>query len=297
MSFYSDEYIEKVKNEFESFQLDKSRYAEIANLTAIIASGYDMQSQLYCFAYYGILRRIKILEDCVENIFNIRNFFNEKIPSEKELSDITINLQSFIINLYGLLENLAWVFAICVNFKGSKFDISFFAQKQKLLNQLPENIKNDFIKDVAWFKHIKCVRDLLAHQEPFYIPPYCVIEDKQNEWLLLEQKKKNIENNYLKKIYKDFLSRQATSQTKVIFEPISELQQQQELETQRNEEISKINEEQQQYLIFRPILVTNTNKKDLISIEFYPQVLIDMKTVYEKVYLLLKYIVDLNRQL
>lgn len=162
MPFYSDEVIKNIEEEFRLFLIDKSQYAEIATLISIIAPNNTLQTQLYHFAYHGLLRRIMILNRCVENIFNVRDFYLETVPSDDELSDIIINLQCFIINLYGALENLAWIYAICINFKGTKFDISFFAKQKKLLNTLPENIKKSFIGDGKWLEHIKKIRDLLG---------------------------------------------------------------------------------------------------------------------------------------
>ena len=164
MPFYSDEVIKNIEEEFRLFLIDKSQYAEIATLISIIAPNNTLQTQLYHFAYHGLLRRIMILNRCVENIFNVRDFYLETVPSDDELSDIIINLQCFIINLYGALENLAWIYAICINFKGTKFDISFFAKQKKLLNTLPENIKKSFIGDGKWLEHIKKIRDLLYPQ-------------------------------------------------------------------------------------------------------------------------------------
>ena len=110
MPFYSDEVIKNIEEEFRLFLIDKSQYAEIATLISIIAPNNTLQTQLYHFAYHGLLRRIMILNRCVENIFNVRDFYLETVPSDDELSDIIINLQCFIINLYGALENLAWIY-------------------------------------------------------------------------------------------------------------------------------------------------------------------------------------------
>lgn len=216
MPFYNNEAIKKIEEEFRLFQIDKSQYAEIIRLIMIIVDGISPQTQLYHFAYYGLLRRIKILNKCVENIFSIRNFYSESIPSDDELTSITINLQCFIINLYGILENLAWLYAICIDFKGSKFDNSFFAKKRKLLNTLPENIKKSFIGDGKWLDHIKKIRDLLAHQVPLYIPPYCVIMEKEDKWQILENKKWEIENNFIQELFEMSKIRHSSSETQTI---------------------------------------------------------------------------------
>lgn len=295
MSFYSNEAIKKIEEEFRLFQIDKSQYAEIIRLIMIILDGVFPQTQLYHFAYYGLLRRIKILNKCVENIFSIRDFYSEAIPSDDELNSITINLQCFIINLYGVLENLAWLYAICIDYNGTKFDNSFFAKKRKLLNTLPENIKESFIGDGKWLDHIKNIRDLLAHQVPLYIPPYYVIMEKKDKWQTLESQKREIENNFIQELFEMSKIRHSSFELRTINEITMDLQKQDELEAKKNEKISKINAEQSQYIIFRPVLVVGTSQEDSLHIQFYPQILVDIKTVYEKVLLILKYIIEIKK--
>lgn len=295
MSFYSNEAIKKIEEEFRLFQIDKSQYAEIIRLIMIIVNGVFPQTQLYHFAYYGLLRRIKILNKCVENIFSIRDFYSEAIPSDDELNSITINLQCFIINLYGVLENLAWLYAICIDYNGTKFDNSFFAKKRKLLNTLPENIKESFIGDGKWLDHIKNIRDLLAHQVPLYIPPYYVIMEKKDKWQTLESQKREIENNFIQELFEMSKIRHSSFELRTINEITMDLQKQDELEAKKNEKISKINAEQSQYIIFRPVLVVGTSQEDSLHIQFYPQILVDIKTVYEKVLLILKYIIEIKK--
>ncbi|MBQ8660976.1 MAG: hypothetical protein IJ482_01450 [Alphaproteobacteria bacterium] len=295
MPFYSDEVIKNIEEEFRLFLIDKSQYAEIAKLISIIAPNNTLQTQLYHFAYHGLLRRIQILNRCIENIFSIRDFHLETIPTDDELSDIMINLQCFIINLYGTLENLAWIYAICINFKGTKFDNSFFAKQETLLNTLPENIKTSFIGDGKWLKHVKNIRDLLAHQEPLYVPPYSVRKKQKDKWQVLEKEKWEIENNFIKELYEMAKVRHSSPKKTNINELNMALQKHDELETKKNETISKINAEQSQYIFFCPILITETNKKTPLNIQFYPQILIDIKTVYEKVLLILEHIVAIKK--
>lgn len=74
-----------------------------------------------------------------------------------------------------------------------------------------------------------------------------------------------------------------------------DLQKQDELEVQKNEKISKINAEQSQYVNFRPVLVVGTSQEDSLYIQFYPQILVDIKTIYEKVLLILDNIVTIKK--
>lgn len=292
MAIYNDESINKIKKEFAIFQSDKTKNVEIIRLISMIVQTNDNTSQLYNFAYYGLLRRVQTLNRCVENIFGVRDFFSEKIPSNKELSDILINLQCFIINLYGALENLAWIYAICSNFDGDIHSKSFFAKKKKLLKTLPKNIRDLFISDGKWLNHIKVIRDLLVHQEPFYIPPYIVKMEHKEKWETLEQEKQCIERDFIEKLLEMHKTRRFSSSIPSIEELENELNKQQKIEDTKNEIISRINSEQSKYTMFNPVLIVNTSSKEPLVIQFYPQVLVDIKTLYEKIILILKYIVD-----
>jgi hypothetical protein len=56
---------------------------------------------------HGVCRRLKTIRRCIENIFEIFPIARKELLSEEERSDLVINLQAFIINIYGLQDNLA----------------------------------------------------------------------------------------------------------------------------------------------------------------------------------------------
>ena len=105
----------------------------------------------------------------------------------------------------------------------------------------------------------------------------------------LNIKKWKIESNFIKELLEMSKKRNSSHEPTTINKIKAELQKPNELEIQKNEIISKINAEQSQYIIFRPMLVANTNTTDPLYIQFYPQTLVDIKTIYEKVLLILKY--------
>lgn len=292
MPYYTDEAIEEIGNEFHLFQIDKTKRSEITELVLQIAPMNNPKAVIFKFAYYGILRRLKTMEKCVENVFNVRSFYLETIPTDDELSNWTINLQCFLIHLYGTLENLAWVYAISTDFKGTKFDISFFANKKTLLKTLPQSIQEKFMGDGLWIDYVKKVRDFLAHQEPFYIPPYSVNMNKEKEWRTLEEQKTQINNNYLMALWNLSKERKQRGRISSIKEISDELKKQDELEAQKNFKIAEIEDKQKKYTSFHPMLVVDTNDNSLPIMQFYPQILVDIKTIYEKVILILEYIVQ-----
>jgi len=61
------------------------------------------------YGTHGFSRRLKIIARCVEKTFQILPPDMEGLPSRDDLSDAVINIQAFILNAFGSIDNLAWV--------------------------------------------------------------------------------------------------------------------------------------------------------------------------------------------
>ncbi len=302
MGFYSKEAIKNIQSELNLFKTDNTSLVLIIKLINTITKNCTTSDDLYKFAYYGILRRINIMKQCVDNIFEIHPFYSEDLLKKKELFDLTINLQCFLFHLYGTLENLAWVYAIQIDFEKDRRKRTFFANKNKkntaptLLETLPKHIQDAFIGDGAWIDYVREIRNALAHQEPFYIPPNAVNDKNKDEWCILEAEKKEIENTYIMQLFHQFVKRQTLSRPQSIKEIQNDSKEQDEFEQQRNKKIERIEKEQEKYMTFQPVIITNTSTPSINALQFYPRVLADMKTLYEKVILILQYVVTLQQE-
>ena len=63
------------------------------------------------FAHHGFVRRVRILERCIQKVFElIPPDTVDRLPASI-MSDAQINIQAFIANIYGAADNLAWVWA------------------------------------------------------------------------------------------------------------------------------------------------------------------------------------------
>jgi hypothetical protein len=60
------------------------------------------------FATQGFIRRIGIMVRCVDNVFMMAPPERDDIPTRHEILDITINIQAFMINVFGSIDNIAW---------------------------------------------------------------------------------------------------------------------------------------------------------------------------------------------
>jgi hypothetical protein len=125
------------------------------------------------FLQQGVLRRLGVIERCVENIFEIFPPNRETFLNKNELSDVTINLHAFVINVYGILDNLAWVCVLEGGFPEpdiNRMQIGLFQPKTK--PYLPDKLVTYLDQARIWFRdYAKIYRDSTSHRIPPYIPP------------------------------------------------------------------------------------------------------------------------------
>lgn len=115
----------------------------------------------------------------------------DAIPEHDTVVDATIAIQSFVLNTFGCLDNLAWIF---VYEKGvTKPDGTALDPQSISLGS--KTVRAKFSKGFSayidsrddWFKGIRDFRDALAHRIPLYIPPYIVTPDVVDEYNRLER--------------------------------------------------------------------------------------------------------------
>ena len=142
-------------------------------------------------ALHGFSRRLGTLIRAVNLVFDLLPPELDAIPERDTVVDATIAIQSFVLNTFGCLDNLAWIF---VYEKGvTKLDgTALDPQSVSLGNKA---VRAKFSKEFSayidsrddWFKAIKEFRDALAHRIPLYIPPFIVTPDVVDEYNRLER--------------------------------------------------------------------------------------------------------------
>lgn len=132
-------------------------------------------------ATQGFGRRLKTMVRCMQNIFENVPPDRTELPTRDKLDDAAINIQSFVLNVFGSLDNLAWIW---VSEKGQKRpDGTPIANKQVGLGPKYEGVRRTFSPEfreyldgmTEWFKKLGDLRDALVHRIPLYIPPYVVL--------------------------------------------------------------------------------------------------------------------------
>lgn len=137
---------------------------------------------------HGFARRISLLRRCMENIWNIYPPHKSEIPDRNDISDLMINLQSFIFNIFGCIDNLAWIWVKENNFSYKRpHEITF--SNPVLLNQLSVNFKKYYESQKGWLGYLTNYRHSLAHRIPLYVPPRSLTKDEGQKYRELEDDK------------------------------------------------------------------------------------------------------------
>jgi len=132
------------------------------------------------YALHGFGRRLSMLHQCIQNTFSICPPETQAL-SDYERRNLTINIQCFIFNLYGCLDNLAWVWVHEKQIKDKKGNA--LSKRLVGLTSRYEIVRSSFSQDFqdylasrdSWLEqHLVDLRDSLAHRIPMYIPPSVV---------------------------------------------------------------------------------------------------------------------------
>ena len=180
MSIYSYEAINslnqdyfEVKNQFLGSRL---KYFGIEN-NLIVSKSKE-------YFVHGVLRRLSLIQRCLENIFSIFPPARQDLLSLGERQDVEINLHAFFVNIHGILDNLAWV-SICEARKENevpRLKIDLF--KKETQEYLPDVIKQYVLNSgiIKWHEEYqKDYRDALSHRIPLYVPPMLLTESEAKE--------------------------------------------------------------------------------------------------------------------
>jgi len=131
------------------------------------------------FAHHGLVRRIGVMARCIVAIFQALPPENTELPPDYRVIDATIALQSFIFNLSGAIDNLAWVLVKerRITDRDKPLPATFVGLRSKnkvVRNALSDDFRASLTEFENWFNYVDSYRHSLAHRIPLYIPPHCV---------------------------------------------------------------------------------------------------------------------------
>lgn len=163
----------------DAYQSLDKRYSDL--LVAYFAHTFT-NDRAKEYATHGFPRRLGILVQCIQNLFTLLPPESDEIPSRENRLDAMINLHAFVFNVYGALDNLAWIWIrekAITRADGRPIPDAWVGLG-------PENtcVRESFSKGFQdylkarneWFEHLANFRHALAHRIPLYIPPYVIPE-------------------------------------------------------------------------------------------------------------------------
>jgi hypothetical protein len=178
-SYYPKKELRILEDEFATLEVRRRRIVESL-------LNYEFASQrAQEYARHGVGRRISTLARCIRNVFVLLPPNLETIPSMDETQDALIQLQSHIINVFGCVDNLAWMWVLETDHKAP--DGKDLNRKQIGLRKRHVEVRGSLSKDFqaflgsleGWFTYLENYRDALAHRIPLYVPPFAI--DPRNE--------------------------------------------------------------------------------------------------------------------
>jgi hypothetical protein len=147
------------------------------------------------FAIQGFPRRLKIMVRCIHNVFAILPPDRDELPTSDQLSDATINIQASVFNVFGCVDNLAWIW---IQEKGLKTKNGKPIPRNEVgLSAKCEVVRNSFSNEFQeylktrddWFDFMGNFRHALAHRISLYIPPHVVKPEDEAAYREFERQK------------------------------------------------------------------------------------------------------------
>lgn len=147
-----------------------------SNLTTRILTHVYRKDATRTLAAHGLVRRLHTMARCMERVYNLVPL-DDASPPRPNIDDAAIFLQSFVINTYGAVDNLAriWVWETDL----TKPNGGALPQKwiglasgcEVVRASLSQPFQEYLTATDVWFEYLENYRHALAHRIPLYIPP------------------------------------------------------------------------------------------------------------------------------
>ena len=187
--YFSQKALQHLEKEYLTVS---GKYARL--LEAYRKRGYSV-ARAREHAQHGFSRRLKTLVRCIDKTFEILPPDRVDLPTSEELSDANINLQAFVFNVFGSVDNLAWIWVYEKNL--TKEDGSPIPNKWVGLRKENKFVRDSFSPEFLeylngldeWFDNLENFRHALGHRIPLYVPPYVITPDKEAAYRDFEERK------------------------------------------------------------------------------------------------------------
>jgi hypothetical protein len=114
----------------------------------------------------------------IDQVYELLPPEQDEIPPRDNVVKAAIAIQAFVMNAFGRLENIAWIWLYekdVKNGNGTPLDPTEVGLgKKKLRNSLTPQFRSYLDGKKKWLANLISLRDSLAHRIPLFIPPYVV---------------------------------------------------------------------------------------------------------------------------
>ena len=170
---YSPEQLEQILNEKDSVI---PRVALVMGKYLSLSARLPKKSQEHC--QYGVCRRLLIIHECLEHFFSEIPPDSNKERTREEQARANIHLHAFLINVSGIIDNIAWLWAYAIGLE-NQIDLE---KKKKMVGlfskdfaeYLPDKLTDLVEKYAEWYSFMVSHRHPTAHRIPPYMIPYTV---------------------------------------------------------------------------------------------------------------------------
>ena len=146
------------------------------------------------YMLHGVGRRLSLLHRCVNNMFRLFPASRVEKLSDDDRLDLEINLHAFLINVYGIIENIGLAVAYENALLGddgerklNAKEVSLFSRRfRRHLNLQLRSYLSEQTLDNWYRQYAKNYRDALAHRIPPYIPPAALNHGEERRFKDLE---------------------------------------------------------------------------------------------------------------
>ena len=149
----------------------------------------------YEYARHGFVRRLGTLKRCIENVYSICPPERNDMPKRDECLDLAINLQSFMFNVFGCIDNLAWIWVKDPQLTDNRGrplrdqQVGLRAGCIAVRSTFSTRFQEYLTSRDNWFTYLEGYRHALADRIPLYVAPYTLSPAKLDEHNELERRK------------------------------------------------------------------------------------------------------------
>ena len=179
--YYEIETIEQLIERYE--EIDSEKKALLFKY-----SQFKFKNEQACeYAMQGLMRRIGILATSIDNIFEFCPPDQIDPISQETANSLAINLHAFVMNVFGCLDNIAWIWFYQNSLDLKRREVGLKETHKELRSTFSQNFQNQLKEFSEWLKYIEGFRNALAHRIPLYVPPFALDPLQTTEYNELEK--------------------------------------------------------------------------------------------------------------